>query len=44
MYKKATTRSSWFRSVEGIGELLEARKNSRVMDEIMAVRAMEQIK
>ena len=26
MYKKATTLSSWFKSIEGMGELREGRK------------------
>jgi hypothetical protein len=41
MYKKATTRSSWFRSAEGMGELQEGRKLSGVANEITAIRAME---
>jgi hypothetical protein len=41
MYEKATARSSWFRSAEGMGELREGRKTSRVADEITVVRAME---
>ena len=42
MYEKATARSSWFRSTEGIGELREGRKTSGVADEVMTVRATEQ--
>jgi hypothetical protein len=44
MYKKATACSSWFRSAEGIGELREGRKISRVADEIVVVRATERRK
>jgi hypothetical protein len=36
--------SLWFRSAEGMGELREGRKTSRVVIEIAAVRAMEQRK
>jgi hypothetical protein len=41
MYEKATARSSWFRSAEGMGELREGRKTSGVADEIAVVRATE---
>ena len=44
MYEKATARSSWFRSTEGIGELREGRKTSGVADEVMTVRATERRK
>jgi hypothetical protein len=44
MYEKATACSSQFRSTEGIGELQEGRKTSRVMDKIVAVGATEQRK
>jgi hypothetical protein len=44
MYKNATTCSSWFRSIEGMGELWEGRKTSRVVDENAAARATERRK
>jgi hypothetical protein len=44
MYEKETTCSSWFRSTEGMGELWEGRKTSRVADEITVVRATERRK
>jgi hypothetical protein len=39
MYENATTCSSWFRSIEGMGKLWEGRKTSIAADEIVAVRA-----
>jgi len=44
MYEKGTAHSSRFRSAEGIEELREGRKTSRVVDEIVAVRATERRK